>query len=281
MARKKTRDEREAASPPKEPRRGPTRTAFVLLAALALGGLALYRAQSRAVKRDPKLSVLLITIDTLRADALGVYGGPAETPWIDRLAREGVRFETAHAHNVVTFPSHANILSGQLPLIHGVHDNTGFRFPAEMPTLATRLKALGFNTAAFVSAFVLDSRFGLDRGFDLYDDRTTGIESQSPVRLPDRLGPEPFPAQVRKQRGRPFTQGEVEAVVWSAWQTAAAFKATDYLAAVNTFHRLGRRLAQFHERFELLLTPTLAEPPAVLGRFTMDKPDFIDYRLGP
>jgi amidase len=90
-----------------------------------------------------------------------------------------------------------------------------------------------------------------------------------------------FLDQLQQQRGRPVTQGEVEPVVWSAWQTAAAFKATDYLAAVNTFHRLGRRLAQFHERFELLLTPTLAEPPAVLGRFTMDKPDFIDYRLGP
>jgi arylsulfatase A-like enzyme/Flp pilus assembly protein TadD len=142
------------------------------------------------VKRNPKLSVLLITVDTLRADALGAYGGKAETPWIDRLAREGVRFETAHSHNVVTLPSHANILSGQLALIHGVHDNTGFRFPADMPTLATRLQGLGFRTAAFVSAFVLDSRFGLNRGFDLYDDHTTGIESQSPFRVPDRLGPE-------------------------------------------------------------------------------------------
>ena len=146
------------------------------------------------MKRDPKLSIILITIDTLRADALGAYDGKAETPWIDRLAREGVRFETAHAHNVVTFPSHANILSGQLPLIHGVHDNTGFRFPADMETLATRLKAQGFHTAAFVSAFVLDSRFGLDRGFDVYDDRTTGIEAQSPFRVPDRLGPETMAA---------------------------------------------------------------------------------------
>jgi amidase len=72
----------------------------------------------------------------------------------------------------------------------------------------------------------------------------------------------------------------VEPVVWSAWQTARRFSATDYLAAVNTFHRLGRQLAQFHERFDLLLTPTLAEPPALLGRFAMDNPDFIDYRLG-
>ena len=166
-----------------------------LLAGLLLSfAVALYWLKPRAVRRDPGLSVLLITIDTLRADALGAYGGRAETPWMDRLAREGVRFETAHAHNVVTFPSHANILSGQLALVHGVHDNTGFRFPPDLPTLATRLKAVGFHTGAFVSAFVLDSRFGLDRGFDVYDDRATGIESQSPFRVPDRLGSETIAA---------------------------------------------------------------------------------------
>lgn len=202
MARK--RDRRQSPSPPVSPSKdssGPparsaswARTGAVLLFLLVVGAVAFLRLQSSRVRRDPKLSILLITIDTLRADALGVYGGKAETPWIDRLAREGVRFETAHSHNVVTFPSHANILSGQLALVHGVHDNTGFRFPADMPTLATRLKALGFKTAAFVSAFVLDSRFGLDRGFDVYDDRTTGIEAQSPFRVPDRLGPETMAA---------------------------------------------------------------------------------------
>ncbi|MEO8501683.1 MAG: sulfatase-like hydrolase/transferase, partial [Vicinamibacteria bacterium] len=196
MGKKKDRSEPKAplAPPPAEqtpPRSPKSRAAlFGLLALFVVAGLVFFWFQSREVRRDPRLSILLITVDTLRADALGVYGGKAETPWIDRLAREGVRFETAHAHNVVTFPSHANILSGQLPLIHGVHDNTGFRFPADLPTIATRLKALGFHTGAFVSAFVLDSRFGLDRGFDVYDDRTTGIESQSPFRVPDRLGPE-------------------------------------------------------------------------------------------
>ena len=74
----------------------------------------------------------------LRADALGSYGrAGAATPWADRLAAEGVRFEAAHAHNVVSLPSHANLLSGQHPLRHGVRDNTGFRFPPERPTLAT------------------------------------------------------------------------------------------------------------------------------------------------
>lgn len=116
--------------------------------------------------------MLLITIDTLRADAVGAYGragGP--TPWIDRLAEAGVRFPQARAHNVVTLPSHVNILTGRLPPDHGVRDNGGFRLSPDVETLAPLLKARGYRTAAFVSAFPLESRFGLARGFDVYDDR--------------------------------------------------------------------------------------------------------------
>ncbi len=113
----------------------------------------------------------LRTPPRLRADALGSYGrSGASTPWMDRLAAEGVRFSSAHAHNVTTLPSHANILSGRLPTEHGVRDNSGFRFPAGTETLATLLKARGYRTGAFVSAFPLDSRFGLGRGFDVYED---------------------------------------------------------------------------------------------------------------
>ena len=87
-------------------------------------------------------NVLLITIDTLRADALGAYGNAsAATPWMDRLAAGGVRFRTARAHNVLTLPSHANILTGRLPPDHGVRDNAGFRLAGGEATLATRLKA--------------------------------------------------------------------------------------------------------------------------------------------
>ena len=82
--------------------------------------------------REAGLNVLLVTIDTLRADAVGAYGQPGGvTPWIDRLASAGARFTNARAHNVVTLPSHANILSGRLPTAHGVRDNAGFRFPAQ------------------------------------------------------------------------------------------------------------------------------------------------------
>ena len=135
--------------------------------------------EPRTVRREVGLDVLLITVDTLRADALGVYGNRhAATPWMDRLAAAGVRFENARAHNVVTLPSHATILSGLSPLKHGVRDNSGFRFPSEAETLATLLEAEGYRTGAFVSAFPLDSRFGLARGFDVYEDSfvDTGIK---------------------------------------------------------------------------------------------------------
>jgi arylsulfatase A-like enzyme/Flp pilus assembly protein TadD len=125
----------------------------------------------------------------LRADALGCYGRPdASTPWIDRLAAQGVRFEAAHAHNVVTLPSHANLLSGEYPLGHGVRDNSGFRFPADRPTLATILRGRGWRTGAFVSAFPLDSRFGLDRGFEVYDDRVGGDGTAPAFAMPERRG---------------------------------------------------------------------------------------------
>src|SRR5689334_13530787 len=84
-------------------------------------------------------NVLLVTIDTLRADALGCYGGPAATPALDRLAGDGVRFDFAHAHAVVTLPSHASILTGQYPFQHGLRDNSGYRLPPHSRTIATLL----------------------------------------------------------------------------------------------------------------------------------------------
>lgn len=159
-----------------------------MLLVLAAGAAWFWRRPA-ALRRDPGLSVLLITIDTLRADALGCYGrAGGGSPWIDRLAASGVRFEHAHAQNVVTLPSHANILSGRLPLAHGVHDNAGFRFREDVPTLATILKQRGYRTGAFVSAFPLDSRFGLTRGFDVYDDRLGDAEARRALRMQERRG---------------------------------------------------------------------------------------------
>ncbi|MEZ5332998.1 MAG: sulfatase-like hydrolase/transferase, partial [Thermoanaerobaculia bacterium] len=119
--------------------------------------------------------LVLVTVDTLRWDAVDFLGPHDDvTPTLDRLAAEGIVFPFAHAHNVVTLPSHTNILTGRLPYQHGVRDNSGFRLPASVPTLAETLRDAGFATAAVVAAYPLDARFGLDRGFDLYDDYLAG-----------------------------------------------------------------------------------------------------------
>src|SRR5262249_60980624 len=85
-------------------------------------------------------------------------------------------------------PPHANILSGLYPFRHGVRENAGFRFPPTAETLATLLKARGYRTGAFVSAFPLDARFGLTRGFDVYDDRFPKSETNTAFRVPERPG---------------------------------------------------------------------------------------------
>ena len=113
-----------------------------------LAGLVAHSAPVTAAQVVERPDVLLITIDTLRADALGFAGnGAVETPVLDRLAATGRVFTHAHAHNVVTLPSHANILTGVYPYQHGVRDNSGFRLPAEIPTLATVLGEHGYATA--------------------------------------------------------------------------------------------------------------------------------------
>jgi choline-sulfatase len=117
-------------------------------------------------------NVLLVTIDTLRADHVGCYGDPAAaTPVLDALAARGVRFATAIAHAPLTAPSHASILTGLLPLGHGVRDNGSFVLPPSPTTVAEVFHAAGYRTAAFVSGFPLDHRFGFARGFETYDDR--------------------------------------------------------------------------------------------------------------
>jgi tetratricopeptide (TPR) repeat protein len=162
---------------------------FVLL--MALGVRAFRLGRTPIVRPDMARRVLLITVDTLRADAVGAYGkADAGTPWMDRLAAAGLRFEDAHAHNVVTLPSHANILSGRYPHDHGVRDNAGFRFPRDMETLATLLKARGYATGAFVSAFPLAARFGLGRGFDVYEDSFVDAQARPAFLEQERRGTE-------------------------------------------------------------------------------------------
>ena len=155
----------------------------------------------------PDQNVLLITIDTLRGDALGCDGGPARTPNIDALADGGVRFTFAHAHSVVTLPSHASLLTGTYPFQHGFRENSGYRLKPGMPTLATLLKAQGFATAAFVGAFPLDARFGLTPGFDVYDGRFDDISGGGFIiaERPATAVVGAATAWIRAQRGRWFT----------------------------------------------------------------------------
>jgi arylsulfatase A-like enzyme/Tfp pilus assembly protein PilF len=116
-------------------------------------------------------NVLLITIDTLRADRVGFAGyHGASTPVLDRLAAGGVVFENAIASAPVTLPSHATILTGLYPPAHGALDNGYYSLPADVPTLPGILRRHGYETAAFVGAVVLHARYGLNSGFDHYDD---------------------------------------------------------------------------------------------------------------
>jgi choline-sulfatase len=117
------------------------------------------------------LNLLLVTLDTTRADRIGAYGFKGvETPTLDRLAREGVLFERAISPAPLTLPAHSSIFTGKLPPRHGVRDNGGFFLDAGETTLAERLKARGFKTGGFVGAYVLDSKWGVDQGFDTYFD---------------------------------------------------------------------------------------------------------------
>jgi arylsulfatase A-like enzyme/Flp pilus assembly protein TadD len=119
----------------------------------------------------PRLNVLLVTLDTTRADRIGCYGFPlARTPRLDRLAREGVRCADAISAAPITLPSHSTIMTGLYPPAHGVRDNGSYALGDDAVTLAERLKKAGYHTQALVSALVLNRRYNLVQGFDGYDD---------------------------------------------------------------------------------------------------------------
>lgn len=164
------------------------RVVWVLTAGVALAsqfGCARQQAGASAAG----FNLLLVTVDTVRADHVGAYGDrTAETPNLDRLAAEGVRFAVAESPVPLTLPAHATILSGLLPPRHGVRNNGAERFPVGPATLATQFAAAGYRTGAFIGAFVLDRRFGLGQGFDRYDDdipreRVADLDAERPGRV--------------------------------------------------------------------------------------------------
>ena len=129
--------------------------------------------------QTPPCNIVFISIDTLRADHLGCYGNKEiQTPNIDQLAEEGVLFSQCFTPVPVTLPAHVSMMTGQYPLSHGVRNNGTFLAPPELTTLAEVVKIRGYQTSAFIGAFVLDSRFGLDQGFDVYNDYLKKDSSQ-------------------------------------------------------------------------------------------------------
>jgi len=157
----------------------------VLLILILAGILGLVRPFGG--KSSPPAHILLITIDTLRADRLGCTGYvPARTPYIDRLAAGGVLCTDSAAAAPITLPAHTTILTGLLPPAHGVRDNGAFSLGDGAITLAERLKKAGFQTQAFVSALVLNRRYNLVQGFDGYDDDLWGEEDPKLFMIRDR-----------------------------------------------------------------------------------------------
>ncbi len=151
------------------------RRAALLSAGLGLAAAVAAHARLEPVSPgeapSPRPNLVLITLDTTRADHLGCYGWThAHTPNLDALAHRGALFERCDTAAPITLPSHATILTGLFPPRHGVRDNGTFTLPARVETAATRLHAAGYDTAAVVSAAVLARRYGLDRGFRIYDD---------------------------------------------------------------------------------------------------------------
>ena len=134
-------------------------------------------------------NIVIISIDTCRADRLSCYGyTPKTTPNIDEIAKKGILFENVISPVPTTLPAHSSMLTGTIPPYHGVHDNVGDILGDSSITLAEVLKQNGFATAAFVSTFVLDSKFGMKQGFDVYDDDFS--QARNAIGMLERIGEE-------------------------------------------------------------------------------------------
>ncbi len=149
----------------------PIRVLLIGAAAVSAAAMLHLAGEANAAALPERPSVVLVTIDTLRADRLGCYGYPsAETPTIDALALAGARFQHAYTPVPITLPAHASLFTGMFPMATGMHDFSGNKLSSSIPTLAKILRSQGYTTAAFVGSAVLDSRFGLNQGFETYFD---------------------------------------------------------------------------------------------------------------
>jgi arylsulfatase A-like enzyme/Tfp pilus assembly protein PilF len=264
--------------------------------------------------RPRPLSLLVVTIDTLRADRIGAYGyQAAETPSLDRLAARGARFAHAQSAVPLTGPSHATIFTGTYPPVHGVRDNVTFSLGASRPTLAALLKARGYRTAAFVAAYPVAADFGFARGFaefheDLHESPVPGQGAERPgnevadqviawlekpapgpffawVHLYDPHAPYAPPAPYRERfAGRPY-DGEI------AFADAQVGRILDALArtgherdtVVVALSDHGESLGEHGERTHALLiheatqhVPLIVAGPGIAPRVVPDRVGTVD-----
>jgi hypothetical protein len=144
-----------------------------------------------AAPTHPGAPVFLIVVDTLRSDHLPFYGyRGVETPALSALRQDAILFEKAYSHVPLTLPSHASLLTGTLPAVHGVLDNGGYRLDPSVPTLAEMLKQQEYATGAAVSAIVLAGTSGISRGFDFYEDNIEPSSPGQPIGDVQRAGDE-------------------------------------------------------------------------------------------
>ncbi len=266
--------------------------AFLLLA-LALLAACGPSDKQKAVRPAPPAqvpSILLVTLDTTRADAIGPDAVGIETPGFNALAARGMRFRQAYATVPETLPSHTSMLTGVYPAAHAVHENGRFLSPAE-PVVAERLRQEGYRTAAFVSSFILARQFGLARGFDLYDDarpagaveRTARVTTDAALSYLARPSsqplflwvhyfdphypytpPEPF---LSRFRGKPYL-GEVAAMDDQLGRLVAAFeRSVAGPAAIVVVGDHGEGLGDHGEALHgnLLYQSTMRVPLVVVG----------------
>ncbi|HYK89871.1 MAG TPA: sulfatase-like hydrolase/transferase [Acidobacteriota bacterium] len=185
----------------------PNRAGFALATVLILL-ISLLAVGQRRDNGQNRANLLVITIDTLRADHLECYGRKSiKTPRINALAADGILIENAYTPIPLTLPSHASIFTGTYPVFHGVRDFTGFTLPKERTTLATMLKSAGYRTGAVVASAVLESRWGLNQGFDFYYDNFPAPRDQNWQQIAERRGDEVVRESLRwleKNKSGPF-----------------------------------------------------------------------------
>ena len=180
---------------------------------LSTGAAALLALSVLSRAQTPKPNVLLVTIDTVRADHVGAYGyTKPTTPTLDRLAREGVRFADATSQAPLTGPAHAAILTGSYPGRFGVRDNAAMPLPDSATTVAELFKAAGYRTGAFIGAFIVDRQYGFGQGFDEFDSKF-----------------ERFTSAAKLQARRPAAAVVDDALKWLSTRSSAPFFAWVHL----------------------------------------------------